>query len=414
MIEANYPRHIEPRLREALADTPVVLIQGARQCGKTTLVQMVGRTAGYEYISFDDDEMRNSVREDPTGFMNTLPERVILDEVQRVPWLFSSIKLAVDRNRTAGRFLLTGSVNVLQVRQITDSLAGRMEIIDLHPFSQCELARTAPTFLDSLFAAAFKARRGKPSREQIADRVAAGGYPAALQRSGERRTAWYKGYIKALVQHDVPDIAAIRSPENLSRLLSMAAAQTARLLSVNGLASSFSLSRTAVRDYLFLLEKMFLLEKLPAWYNNRMQSLVKAPKLHVGDTGIACALMRLNGAALAYDGPLFGRVLETFVLQELQRQASGHEELHAFYHYRDKGGAEVDVVIERGAMALAGVEVKASATIRKSDFRGLRKLRDATGERFAGGVLVYNGEMTLPFGDRLYAVPLQELWETAA
>ena len=414
MKKAVYTRHIGSHLKEAMEDSPVVLIQGPRQCGKTTLAQMVGNPAGYAYRSFDDEDLRNFAETDPIGFVKDLPERVILDEVQKVPRLFSSIKLSVDRNRTPGRFILTGSVNVLQVREITDSLAGRMQIIRLHPLSQSEISQTPPTFLDSLFSSGFKHRQNKTPGEKIVHRIVAGGYPAVLRLSSERRrVGWYKSYIEALVQRDVPDISNIRSPEILSDLLALAAAQTAQLLSVNGLASSFQLSRPTVHDYLSLLKKMFLVDTLPAWHNNRVKRLIKTPKLHLGDTGIACALMDLDQRALVSDRSLFGHVLETFVLQELQRQASGHKEPHKFFHYREKVDkeTEVDIVIQRGAFHLAGVEVKASATINKSDFHGLRRLKAAAGKHFACGVLVYNGETSGKIDDKLYAVPLRSLWE---
>ncbi len=414
MKKTVYTRHIGPNLKEAMEDSPVVLIQGPRQCGKTTLAQMVGNPAGYAYRSFDDEDIRSFAETDPIGFVNDLPERVILDEVQKVPRLFSSIKLSVDRNRTPGRFILTGSVNVLQVREITDSLAGRMQIIRLHPLSQSELSQTPPKFLDSLFSSGFKHRHNKTPEEKIVHRIVAGGYPAALRLSSERRrVGWYKSYIEALVQGDVPDISNIRSPEILSDLLALAAAQTAQLLSVNGLSSSFQLSRPTVHDYLSLLKKMFLVETLPAWHNNRVKRLIKTPKLHLSDTGIACALMDLDQRALVSDRSLLGHVLETFVLQELQRQASGHKESHKFFHYREKMDkeTEVDIVIQRGAFNLAGVEVKASATLNKSDFHGLRRLKAVAGKHFACGVLVYNGETSGKIDDKLYAVPLRSLWE---
>ncbi len=414
MNKAIYSRHIEPRLREALEDSPVVLIQGPRQCGKTTLAQLVGKSAGYTYFTFDDEGTRSYAVEDPVGFVKTLPERVVLDEAQLAPGLFPSIKLAVDRNRTAGRFILTGSVNVLQMARIKESLAGRMDILRLHPFSQNELEQTTPGFLDALFSPDFPIRQDLPSNDQIIDRVAAGGYPAALRRSEARRANWYQTYIETLVERDAPIIAEIHSLETLPQLLALAAAQTAQLLSVNGLASSFQLNRLTIRNYLTLLEKMFLLEKIPAWHSNQTKRLVKTPKIHLGDTGIACALLNLNRSALSENRSLFGHILETFVLQELKRQASTHAQRHTFHHFRDRDRdrAEVDIVIQRGATALAGVEVKASATVRTSDFKGLHKLKEAAGKRFAGGVLLYNGDSTLSFGKNLYALPLRTLWET--
>jgi len=408
-----YPRYVEPRLTEALADSPVVLIHGPRQCGKTTLALMVGEPRGYTYLSFDDDVARGAAQADPAGFVGDLPERVTLDEVQRVPALFAAMKTAVDRKRVAGRFLLTGSANVLLVPRLADSLAGRMQIQRLHPLAQCELARRAPGFLDALFDGGFRTRRTERLAGQLAERIAAGGYPAALARpAGRRRAAWYRDYLDALVQRDVRDLARISSLDALPRLLALAAAQSARLLNVADLAGPFQLSRPTIRDYVTLLERVFLLETLPPWHSTRLGRLVKTPKLHLGDTGLACALLGVDAAALAADRSLLGQLLETFVLQELRRQASWHDEPLAFFHYRDRDGAEVDIVIERGARALVGVEVKAAATVTSADFRGLRKLKEAAGKRFAGGVVLYDGETSASFGDGLRAVPLRALWET--
>ena len=191
----------------------------------------------------------------------------------------------------------------------------------------------------------------------------------------------------------------------------MAAAQTATLFNLSDLAAPFQVSRPTVRDYVTLLEQVFLLETLPPWHSNRHRRLVKRPKLHLGDTGLACALLGTGVAGLAANRPLLGQLLETFVYQELRRQASWHDDFMSFFHFRDKDGVEVDIVIERGMQAIAGVEVKAGATVTASDFRGLRKLKDAAGSRFAGGVVLYDGEMSASFDDRLYAVPIRRLWE---
>lgn len=349
----------------------------------------------------------------PAGFVGDLPERAILDEVQRVPALFAALKVTVDRKRIAGRFMLTGSANVLLVPKLADSLAGRMEILRLHPLAQCELARHTPGFLDTLFTGGFKTRRTERLAGQLGERIVAGGYPAALVRpAGRRRATWYRDYLDALVQRDVRDLARISSLNALPRLLALAAAQTARLLNVADLASPFQLSRPTIRDYVTLLERVFLVETLPPWHSNRLSRLVKTPKLHVGDTGLACALLGMDAAGLAADRPLLGQLLETFVFQELRRQASWHGEPLMFFHYRDKDGAEVDIVIEQGSRALAGVEIKAAATVTAADFRGLRKLKDAAGKRFAAGVVIYDGETCASFGNGMHAVPLRALWET--
>jgi predicted AAA+ superfamily ATPase len=408
-----YPRFAEDRVVEALADSPAVLIHGPRQCGKTTLAQMVGRRRHYTYFSFDDDVTMAAATADPVGFIADLPEKAILDEVQRVPRVFPAIKSVADRQRTPGRFLLTGSANVLLLPALADSLAGRMSILRLHPLAQCELGERASRFLDRLFTAEFKARRFERLGKSLAEQIAAGGYPAALARAApRRRAAWYRDYIEALVQRDVRDLARIGSLNALPRLLALAAGQTARLVNISDLASPFQLSRPTIRDYVTLLARIFILEELPPWHSNRLSRLIKTPKLHLGDTGVACALLGLDADALWQDRALLGQVLETFVFQELRRLASWHDDEIRFHHYRDKDGAEVDIVLERGAGQVAGVEIKASATVTAADFRGLRKLKEAAGKRFAAGLVLYDGEMSVGFGDKFYAVPIRALWET--
>lgn len=408
-----HPRFLTPRLLEALADTPVVLIHGPRQAGKTTLARTVGEDRGHVYFTFDDIVTLEAARADPVGFVDDLPPRVILDEVQRVPRLFSSLKRAVDRDRSPGRFILTGSANVLFLPTLSDSMAGRMEILRLFPLSQGELAADDPGFLDRLFAADFTTGSHERLKEELADRIVAGGYPDPLARtSRRRRAAWYRDCIETLVQQDVREMARITSADALPRLLALAAGQTARLLNVTELAGPFSLSRPTIREYVTLLERIFLLEELPPWHTSRLNRLVKTPKLHVTDTGLASNLLACDAPALYRDRASMGHMLETFVFNELRRQGSWWEEPVRFYHFRDKDGYEVDVVLERGGSEIAGVEVKAAASLTASDFRGLRKLKNAAGDRFVVGVVLYDGETCAGFGDGLFAVPVRMLWET--
>ena len=405
-----YARHAESSLIEALADSPAVLLQGPRQCGKTTLARMVGEPMGYEYISFDDDVARTAAVADPPGFVAGLAERVVLDEVQRVPTIFTALKREIDRNRTAGRFLLTGSSQVLLLPSLSDSLAGRLEIVQLYPLSQSEMHGEMPTFLDDLFRGAFQTASASRLAGDLTVRIASGGYPPALDRPTDRRRAnWYRNHVETQLQRDVRDMSKIRDMDALPRLLSAAASQTARLYNLSDLAAPLQFSRPTIGGYVELLERLYLIDRLPPWHSNRLSRLVKTSKLHVGDTGIGCALLGLNPRGLTRDPAAFGQLLETFVFQELKRQAIRQEQPLAFYHYRDKDQVEVDIVIERGATAVAGVEVKASATVVPSDFRGLRKLKRIAGDRFASGALLYDGEVTASFGGRMFAVPIRSL-----
>ena len=407
-----YSRYSEGPLVESLADSPAVLIHGPRQSGKTTLARVVGDPRGYDYISFDDNIARTAADSDPAGFVGGLGEHTVLDEVQRVPSLFTALKQEIDVRRSPGRFMLTGSSQVLLVPTLSDSLAGRMEILRLHPLSQTEIYGRVPSFLDDLFRGTFQTSRTGRLGDDLAARITDGGYPAALARSTSRRRAnWYRNFIDTQLQRDARDMARISALDALPRLLTAAASQTARLYNLSNMASPFQMSRPTIGGYVALLERLFLIDRLPPWHTNRLRRLVKTSKLHIGDTGLGCALVGVNPRALAQDRVLLGQYLETFVLQELKRQSVCQEVPLVFFHYRDKDQVEVDIVIERGAREVAGVEVKAAATVTPSDFRGLWKLKNAAGERFVAGVVVYDGEISAGFGDGMFAVPIRSLLE---
>jgi uncharacterized protein len=408
-----YSRYLVPRLRESLADTPAVLIHGPRQSGKTTLARTVGEPRGYRYVSFDDEAIRRAAQNDPIGFVAGLPKRAILDEVQRVPDIFTSLKAVIDGGRSAGRFILTGSANVLLIPKLADSLAGRIGLLRLHPLAQCELIGARSRFLDALFRGKFASGLAEPLGAALAERIVGGGYPAALARKKPaRRGAWYRDLVETQIQRDVRDVTRVHSFDALPRLLALAAAYTARLINISDLAAPCQISRQTIHDYVSVLERIFLLERLAPWHSNRLSRLVKTPKLHMGDTGLACALLGIAGAALHKERDRLGPLLETFVLQELKRQASWRPDRIEFFHYRDRDDFEVDIVLEFGSAAVAGIEVKAGATVAESDFRGLRKLREAAGQRFRSGVVLYDGTASVSFGDALFAVPLRRVWES--
>ena len=409
--DPHLPRLAEKPLVDALADTHVVIVHGPRQCGKTTLAIEVGERLGFDYLNLDDDAARRAAQADPAGFVARLPNRTIIDEVQRAPELFLPLKVEVDRRRAPGRFLLTGSTDVLLLPRMADSLAGRMGSIRLHPMAQCEIERREPKLLHAIMRGDFKTRSSGRLGEELAARIAGGGFPAALARkTTPRRRQWYADYVEALVQRDLRDLSRISSLHAIPKLLKLAASQTARLVNVSELAAPFQVSRPTIRYYLTLLERIFVVEELPPWHSNRLKRLVKTPKLHLTDSGLACALLGLTPTDLWEDRALLGQMLETFVFGELRRQASGSEEVTGFSHFRDKDGAEVDIVIEHSGSRVSGVEVKASSTVHPTDLRGMRRLREASGKRFACGIVLYDGEVTVGFGDGMFAVPLAELW----
>lgn len=389
-----------------------MLLHGPRQCGKTTLAREIGSEEGYAYLTFDDANQLSFAKSDPMGFVAELPGKVILDEIQKVPELFAPLKGLIDRDRRPGRVLLTGSANVLLAPKLSDSLAGRMEILKLYPLAQCELQRREPKFLDQLLSGHFKHESYRRLGGELAARMVAGGFPSALARSDEaRRGEWYRNYVETLIQRDVKEITRIHTLEALPKLLNLAVGQTSRLFNVSGLAAPFQLSQPTIREYTHVLERIFLLELLPAWHNNRMKRAIKSPKLHLVDSGLAASLLRVNAQALHKDRELLGQMVETFVFQELRRQATWRKDALTFHHFRDRDVDEVDVVIESGAHSVAGVEIKAASTVTPSDFNGLRKLKSAAGKKFQAGVVLYDGDSVFRLEESLYAVPIASLWE---
>lgn len=408
----QYPRLVQRLLDEAIRDSPVVLIHGPRQSGKTTLARTFLEPLGYTYYSFDTESMLNAASADPEGFVADLPDKVILDEIQRVPQLFRSLKYQIDQNRQPGRFVLSGSANILLLPQLSDSLAGRMEVLRLHPLSQTELQQSTGGFIDHLFSSDRLDTRLLSSErlgDVLAQRIVAGGFPAALARSREPRIQrWYSDYVSSVLQRDISELASIASIDAIPRLFSIIASNTSRLLNVAELASPLSISRPTIKHYVSLLEAIFLVDILPPWHKNLAQRLIKTPRLFCTDTGIACASLRQNTTSLRSMPELYGRMVETYVVQELKRMSSWMDEAIEISYYRDKDGFEVDAILESQGR-LVGIEVKSSSTVTTSDFRGLRKLKSLAGSEFHRGIVLYDGAQALSFGDSMYAIPIGAL-----
>ena len=404
-------RHIQDSVRRAMADTPVVLLNGARQTGKTTLAQALAAESGAQYFTLDDSATLALAAGDPAGFIRNLTGPIVLDEIQKAPDLFPAIKLAVDKDRQPGRFLLTGSANVMTLPRLSESLAGRMEIIPLYPFSAGELAGITEGFLSRLFAGTLAKAKLPSASKDIASRLTRGGYPEATQRRDDgRRAAWFASYISTILQRDVRDLARVDALHTLPNLLKLLAARASGLLNLADVGRDAGLPHTTLTRYLALLETVFLVHRLPAWSRNLGQRLVKAPKLHLVDTGLACHLIGTDARRLSEDRPLLGRLLESFVVGELRKQVSWNDPRTSLYHFRTATGSEADVVLEKADGSVAAIEVKASATVAASDFAALKALRDQLGKQFRVGVVLYLGDQIVPFGDKLWLVPVPALW----
>lgn len=408
-----YRRNVADVLEEALADSPVVLLNGARQTGKSTLVRS-GMVAGFSgrYLTLDDAGVLSAAATDPAGFLAGLGRPVVLDEVQRAPDLFLAIKAEVDRDRRPGSFLLTGSANVLLLPRLSESLAGRMEVHTLWPLSQGELEGVREGFVDAAFSGgappAFLDAEDPP---RLFERVLRGGFPEVVGReSAGRRRAWFDSYVTTILQRDVRDLANIERLTEMPRLLSLLATRAASLLSYSDLSRAAAMPQSTLKRYMALLETVFLVQTLPAWSANLGKRLVKSPKSILCDTGLAAHLQGVDAQRLSAEPVLAGPLLENFVAMELKKQMTWSETRPNLYHFRTQAGREVDLVLEDAAGRLVGVEVKSAATASAGDFRGLRALADATGDRFRRGILLYTGRESVPFGEKMHALPVSSLW----
>ena len=411
-LPSLYPRRIQQRLAEALLDTPVVLLAGPRQAGKTTLVRQIA-AKGLRYLTLDEELTLLSAREDPVGMIRSL-DRAVIDEIQRAPQLLLAIKKSVDEDRRPGRFLLTGSANLMALPLIADSLAGRMETLTLLPLSQTEIEGCSANWIDQAFAGHLLRADTPALGAELVERVLRGGYPEAVSRvSAKRRVTWARQYTDALIQRDVRDVAGIDKLEQLPRFLQALAQTAGQMCNYSQLAGQVGLDGKTAARYAGVFETMYLLKRVDVWARNRLSRIVKTPKLQFIDAGLLAVLVNLSFEEVRKDRTRFGHVLETFVFGELLKHATSAEGDYQLLYYRDADKVEVDIVIENAAGQLVGVEVKASATVKASDLRGLRKLAALAGDQFKMGVLLYDGAETLPLGDGIWAAPLSSLWGIA-
>jgi len=409
-------RSMVTEVNAALADTPVVVIHGARQSGKTTLTRMMCEGGERRYLTLDDPTLLKSALDDAAGFLAGLRGPVVIDEVQRAPEMFAALKAEVDRDRRPGRFLLTGSANVLMLPRLADSLAGRVEILTLWPLSQGEMVSRREDFIDRAFGGGdltVKGAKGKPEGPEglgLLERLVKGGFPEPLTRKDEaRRSAWFSSYLTTILQRDVRDLANIEGLTDLPRLLALIATRVGGVLNFADLSRGLSIPQTTMKRYFALLETTFLAQTIPAWASNRGVRLTKAPKVMLTDTGLACHLLGANEERLGVDANARGALVENFVAMELLKQMGWAKTKVKMYHFRAVSGREVDIVLEDAAGNVVGIEVKSSSTVGKQDFVGLQTLREVAGEKFRRGIVAYDGLETVSFGSDV-AVPIRGLW----
>lgn len=410
-------RHVSDLVAECVTDFRVTVVNGPRQAGKTTLLRQLHERLGGTFVTLDDTVQRAAARDDPGGYLQSLPRPLFVDEVQRGGNDFVlAIKAAVDREQRRGGFVLSGSTRFLTVPTLSESLAGRAALIELWPFSVAERVGTRPTLIDTMFTApeSLVGRSPAPiTRHEYLRLCCAGGFPEVTVLASVRsRARWFSSYLTTVTQRELLDLARIQHIDLLPRMFRLLAALTAQELNATALARDLGIDAGTVRDYLPLLETVFLIHRLPAWSRNLTARVKHRPKIHLTDTGLAAWLMEQGPDALARPGnPAAGALLETFVVNELLKLRALADTEVGLFHFQDRDGREVDCVLETPAGRVVGIEVKASTTVRGEDFRHLTLMRDRVGPDLRAGVVFYTGDRPLPFGDRLFALPISLLWD---
>ncbi len=410
-----YPRHLKEKILQASGDTPVILINGARQTGKSTLVKelFAGPKNSYPYFSFDNLAILDSARSDPQGFVESLPERVILDEIQRAPEVMLPIKYSVDQNRQPGRFILTGSADVLALPKIADTLVGRIEIHSLWPLSQGELRGVRESFVDTAFGDGLIAVETPVDFDDLVNILVTGGYPDVVQReSFERRQDWFASYITTLIEREVRELRNVEQLTVMPKLLKLVASRSGNLLNNADLARSLEIGQTTLKTYLSLLQLLFVFVPISPWFSNRGKRLIKSSKIHLNDSGLLCHFLGCDAQALLADPGLMGAVFENFVMMELVKQLSWSRVRPKLYHLRTEAGHEVDIVLEAPDGRIVGIECKSGKRVGSDTLKGLKSLREIAGKKFHRGFVLYLGNHTLTFEQHFQAIPVSAVWGT--
>lgn len=410
----SYPRYLKERLLHCLKVSPVTLLIGPRQSGKTTLMKEVGQELGMDYITFDTLKQLTAAQEDPEGFIKAFTKPVILDEVQRVAQIALPIKLSVDEKKQPGFFGLTGSANPLVAPKLNDSLAGRMFILPMWPLSYCEIQKKKSSVLNLFFDPGTSFSKGKSlTKQELMLIFSQGGYPQALTLDEVTRDEWYDNLLTTILERDVQDLMQITRPSELAKLLSLLANRSSNLLNLAEVSRTAAIAYSTLNHYMVLLESLFLILRQPAWHQSKTKRLIKMPKLYFGDTGLLINQLKIDSRHLVEEGKSFGFLLENFVFLELKKMASWETHKIDFYHYRTQTGIEVDIVLENRLGQVVGLEVKSTETLQAEDWKGLDVLEKEVGKNFIRGIILYPGSEVVMKSPKLLAIPLSTLWDGA-
>jgi len=408
-----YRRNILTSVLESLGEHPVVLINGARQIGKSTLIkEFIAKAKPIDYVTLDDPTDLSSIQADTMGFLRDYNRTLAIDEVQRAPSIFIPLKKAIDERNQEGLYILTGSANVLTLPKVSESLAGRMILYTMWPLSQGELNGKKETFIDRIFKNDFPRINSSLASKSWLEIIIKGGYPQSIRSSThQKRALWFKSYISTILQRDIRELANIERLTNIPNLLSIIAARVGNFINMSDIARIAGMNVSTIKRYHALLKMVFLTVEIPAWYTNYEKRLIKAPKIYINDTGLLCHLLNVDEGFLARDRTLFGHIFENFVVMELMKQIGWAKTQVSLYHFRTHTGYEVDLVLEGPGGHIIGLEVKSKSSISEEDFKGLKSLREISGVRFRKGIILYQGEKKVSFSEDLVALPCEALWE---
>ncbi len=408
-----FKRNIITVLEKALGRSRVILLNGARQVGKTTLAKQFVKNKNYTYVTFDDEIIFLAAKDNPSGFIANSQKPLIIDEVQRVPEIFLAIKKDVDQNPTPGRYLLTGSANPLLIPRMGDSLAGRMEIINLMPLSQGEIIGKKESFIDAVFNQPIISQKPSSlSKHDLYKKILIGGYPSIHSFDDEDREVWLRNYLNLLLQRDIKDLAQIEKLTELPNLLKILASRSSNLLNTAEVSRDIKIGTKTTQRYISLLETIFIINRQHSWNTNIAQRFIKSPKLYMVDTGLLTYLLDINLQKAITDPTVMGKVVENFVVGELKKQATWNKTTVDQYHCRTVNNKEVDIILENRSGNIIGIEVKSNENISKDDFKGLKYLQANVPDKFIKGIVLYTGSSHFAFDKDLYVMPISTLWET--